>query len=50
MSNKWGAVHGLGLVLVKRIAEAHGAKLQISSVLGAGTTCRIVFVPVDVDK
>lgn len=41
---------GLGLVLVKRIAEAHGAKLQISSVLGAGTTCRIVFVPVDVDK
>ncbi len=41
---------GLGLTLVKRIAEAHGAKLQISSAIGAGTTCRLMFMPIDVDK
>lgn len=41
---------GLGLTLVKRIAEAHGAKLQISSTIGAGTTCRLMFMPIDVDK
>ena len=41
---------GLGLTLVKRIAEAHGTKLQISSTIGAGTTCRLMFMPIDVDK
>jgi signal transduction histidine kinase len=40
---------GLGLALVERIAEAHGAKLIIVSTLGEGTTASIVF-PNDVDK
>jgi len=34
---------GLGLALVKQIAEAHNARLGIESRLGEGTTVRIVF-------
>lgn len=34
---------GLGLALVKRIADAHGARLEIESTLGKGTTARISF-------
>lgn len=34
---------GLGLALVKRIAEAHGAELDIESVLGKGTIVRLIF-------
>lgn len=34
---------GLGLALVKQIAEAHGAALSIDSVLGEGTTVRLIF-------
>jgi len=41
-SKKYGGA-GLGLALVKRIVEAHGARLTITSVLGAGTTVRIEF-------
>lgn len=35
---------GLGLALVKRIAEAHHARLEIESGLGIGTTVRICFL------
>ncbi len=34
---------GLGLALVQRIVEAHGAKLAIESAENVGTTMRIVF-------
>ncbi|MEG1882399.1 MAG: HAMP domain-containing sensor histidine kinase [Clostridia bacterium] len=34
---------GLGLALVKRIADAHGAALTIDSILGEGTTICITF-------
>lgn len=34
---------GLGLALVKNIAEAHGAQLVIDSIVSEGTTVRIVF-------
>ncbi len=34
---------GIGLPLVKSLVELHGARLQIDSRLGAGTTVRIVF-------
>lgn len=44
-SKKHGGA-GLGLALVKRIAEAHGAALEMESAVGKGTTVRIVF-PVD---
>jgi signal transduction histidine kinase len=36
---------GLGLVLVKRCAELHGGKLQVSSALGKGTSV-VVTLPV----
>jgi signal transduction histidine kinase len=34
---------GLGLPLCKMFAELHGGKLQLSSVVGEGTTVRIIF-------
>lgn len=34
---------GLGLALVKSIADAHGAALQVDSGLGMGTTIRVVL-------
>ena len=40
---------GLGLALVERIVQAHGAEMTISSTLGEGTTVRIIF-PDEVDK
>jgi signal transduction histidine kinase len=41
-SKKLGGV-GLGLALVKRIADAHGASLAIESIPGIGTTVKIIF-------
>ncbi|MDL2238382.1 HAMP domain-containing protein [Christensenellaceae bacterium OttesenSCG-928-K19] len=37
---------GLGLALVKQIADAHGAQLIIESEVGKGTTVRVVFPPI----
>lgn len=34
---------GLGLALVKRIADTHGARLVIESEVGKGTTIKIIF-------
>ncbi|NLB43019.1 MAG: two-component sensor histidine kinase, partial [Clostridiales bacterium] len=34
---------GLGLTLVKRIADAHNAQLIIESEVGLGTTVRLIF-------
>ncbi|HTZ78796.1 MAG TPA: ATP-binding protein [Stellaceae bacterium] len=36
---------GLGLPLVKSLAELHGATLRIESDLGTGTTARVIFPP-----
>ena len=36
---------GLGLPLVKSLAELHGAAFRIDSALGVGTTVRIAFPP-----
>ena len=34
---------GLGLALVKQIADVHGARLEVESTLGSGTAVRMVF-------
>lgn len=34
---------GLGLAIVKHVAERHGAKLEVESVVGEGTTVRVIF-------
>jgi two-component system phosphate regulon sensor histidine kinase PhoR len=34
---------GLGLALVSRIAELHGARLEIASEVGKGTTVQFLF-------
>jgi signal transduction histidine kinase len=36
---------GLGLPLVRRIAEEHGGSVEISSTLGEGTTVTLAFPP-----
>jgi signal transduction histidine kinase len=41
-SRKFGGV-GLGLSIVSQIVELHGAKLEIESETGKGTTVRIIF-------
>ncbi len=41
--NKKKGGSGLGLALVKQIAEAHGARLVIESELGFGTSVKIIF-------
>ena len=38
---------GLGLALVKQIAEAHHAKLVIESEIGKGTTVKMIFIDND---
>lgn len=43
--NKKNGDSGLGLALVARIAQVHGAQFAIHSVLGEGTTMRITFNP-----
>jgi signal transduction histidine kinase len=36
---------GLGLAIAKRIADAHGARITVQSVLGRGTTVRLLLPP-----
>ena len=46
VANEYTRLHdgtGLGLPLVKSLAELHGATMEIDSALGQGTTVRIVF-------
>jgi len=42
MSRRYGGT-GLGLALVKQIAEAHGGEATVQSVLGEGSTFRITL-------
>ncbi|MBP3538956.1 MAG: two-component sensor histidine kinase, partial [Oscillospiraceae bacterium] len=41
-SRRLGGV-GLGLALVREIADAHGAELEIESAPGAGTSVSMIF-------
>ena len=41
--NKLKGGSGLGLALVKRIAEAHEAQIAVESILGQETTVKIIF-------
>jgi len=41
--NKLKGGSGLGLALVQRIADAHGAQIAVESILGQGTTVKITF-------
>ena len=41
-SRRFGGV-GLGLSIVSQIAALHGARMEIDSELGVGTTVRIIF-------
>lgn len=45
-SKKNGGI-GLGLTIVKRIAQAHGASLEVYSASGEGTTATLIFGDVD---
>ena len=48
VENAWTRGHdgvGLGLPLVKSMADVHGATLKIDSALGEGTTVTITFPP-----
>jgi len=42
-SNKNKSNAGLGLALCKQIADAHGAKIEIQSAVGQGTSIKIIF-------
>lgn len=48
--NKKTGGSGLGLALVARIVQVHGAKLSIISTLGEGTTVKIIFSSGEVDN
>lgn len=39
---------GLGLAIVQKIVEAHHARIEVSSVVGQGTTFRVIFKQADV--
>jgi signal transduction histidine kinase len=36
-------IGGLGLAIAKSIAEAHGGKIEVQSVLGRGTTFTVLL-------
>lgn len=41
---------GLGLALVERIAKAHNAQMELTSTPEEGTTVRLIFASIDVDR